>query len=403
MYQQLQSMKFNEIELGQKASLTHVILKKDIDRFVDLTGDDNKLHVDKEFASNTSFKKPVVHGMLGASFISTVIGTKLPGDGALWFSQSLEFLLPVRIGDEITVLAEVTKKHERDQIIELDIKISNQNRQIVTRGVSKVKLVETTEEEELGACVEKELRSKTVLVMGGTGGIGSAVCEKLAENGLNVIIHYNSNAERAKSLENRIIDRGGKATSISANIADEQDLLNLISTAERKFSCIDAFVNCAATPIPPVKFMDLEWSDFENQLHLNLRTNLIIAKALVPKMIENGYGKFVFIGTIYSDRPNVNLSHYVSGKSALVGFMKSMALELAPKGINVNMVSPSVLSTELTADIPEKVKLMSAAQTPLRRLAQATDVAASVAHLISAGGDYLAGENIRINGGQLMI
>jgi len=396
-------MKFKEIELGQTASLTHVILKNDIDRFVDLTGDDNKLHVDKDFASSTSFKKPVVHGMLGASFISTVIGTKLPGDGALWFSQSLEFLLPVRIGDEITVLAEVIKKHEREQIIELDIKITNQNRQVVTRGVSKVKLVEISEEEYPGVSDKNKQRSKTVLVLGGSGGIGSAVCEKLAEIGLNVIIHYNSNAERAKSLEKRIIDRGGKATSIRANISDEQDLINLTSLAERKFTSIDAFVNCAATPIPPVKFMDLGWSDFEDQLHLNLRSNLILAKALVPKMIEKGYGKFVFIGTIYADRPNVNLSHYISGKSALFGFMKSMALELAPKGINVNMVSPSVLSTELTADIPEKVKLMSAAQTPLRRLAQATDVAASVAYLISEGGDYLAGENIRINGGQSMI
>lgn len=395
-------MKFDDIDLGQKASLTHVITTEDIDRFVDLTGDDNKLHVDKEFASNTSFKKPVVHGMLGASFISTVIGTKLPGDGALWFSQSLEFLLPVRVGDEITVLAEVTKKTKREHILELEVKIFNQNRQIVTKGVSKVKLVETTQKL-LDAEDKKEDRPRTVLVLGATGGIGSAVCEKLAENGLNVVIHYYSNAEKAKLLEKRIIDRGGKACSIRANIADEQELSNLILVAERKFSCVDAFVNCAATPIPPVKFMDLQWSDFDNQLHLNLRVNLIMAKALVPKMIQNGYGKFVFIGTVYSDRPNVNLSHYVSGKSALFGFMKSMALELAPKGINVNMVSPSVLSTELTADIPEKVKLMTAAQTPLRRLANPADVAASVAHLIGHGGDFLAGENIRINGGQLML
>ena len=101
---------------------------------MDLSGDDNKLHVDKAFAARTSFKKPVVHGMIGASFISTVIGTKLPGDGALWYSQTLDFLLPVRIGDMITVVAEVIKKNDRERSIELDVRIFNQNRQIVTGG-----------------------------------------------------------------------------------------------------------------------------------------------------------------------------------------------------------------------------------------------------------------------------
>ena len=111
--------KYYEINVGDKETLTHTITKTDIEKFVQLTGDDNLLHVDENFASKTQFKKPVVHGMLGASFISTIIGTKLPGDGALWFSQSLEFLLPVRIGDVLTVVAEVLRKYEKEQIIEL--------------------------------------------------------------------------------------------------------------------------------------------------------------------------------------------------------------------------------------------------------------------------------------------
>ena len=79
----------------------------DVRRFVDMTGDDNPLHVDPAYAETTSFKDVVVHGMLGASFLSTVIGTQLPGTGALWISQNMEFLLPVRLGDELTVSATV--------------------------------------------------------------------------------------------------------------------------------------------------------------------------------------------------------------------------------------------------------------------------------------------------------
>ena len=106
-------MKYEDIYIGQKEVLRHKVTQADIDKFVDLSGDDNKLHVDKDFAAKTSFRKPVVHGMIGASFISTMIGTRIPGDGALWFSQTLEFLLPVRIGDEISVIAEVTKKIDK--------------------------------------------------------------------------------------------------------------------------------------------------------------------------------------------------------------------------------------------------------------------------------------------------
>ena len=108
--------KFESIKVGDKAELVHSITQSDINQFMELTGDDNKLHIDNEYASKTSFKKPVVFGMLGASFISTVIGTKLPGDGALWCAQNLEFLLPVRVGDIITIKAEVIKKlKERKQ------------------------------------------------------------------------------------------------------------------------------------------------------------------------------------------------------------------------------------------------------------------------------------------------
>jgi len=125
--------KFEDIQVGDIEQIKHKITEKDIDRFVELTGDDNKLHVDETYAETTPFKKPVVHGMLSASFISTIIGTKIPGDGALWISQNLDFLLPARIGDEITIKAEVIKKIERQQIVEIKTEIYNQHKQKVSK------------------------------------------------------------------------------------------------------------------------------------------------------------------------------------------------------------------------------------------------------------------------------
>jgi 3-oxoacyl-[acyl-carrier protein] reductase len=119
--------RFDEIHIGDTAEIIHTITEKDIERFVELTGDDNKIHIDKAYAGKTSFKKPVAHGMLSAAFISTIIGTKIPGDGALWYTQSLEFLLPVRVNDIITVCAEVTGKIDRTKTIELRTDIYNQD------------------------------------------------------------------------------------------------------------------------------------------------------------------------------------------------------------------------------------------------------------------------------------
>lgn len=393
--------KYSEINVGDKETLSHTITKSDIEKFVQLTGDDNRLHVDEKFASTTQFKKPVVHGMLGASFISTIIGTKLPGDGALWFSQSLEFLLPVRIGDSLTVTAEVLKKNDKEQIIELKTEIHNQNRQIVTKGIAKVKVIET--EVASAELEKKEDAPKTALVIGGTGGIGKATCIQLAKDGFNVIIHYNKNKTLAEEIKAEVEMQKQKALIVSADILNEADIREMISKCIRAFDKIDVLANCAATVIPNIKFQDLVWTDFLQQMEINIKSTFTIIRAVVPEMIKNGYGKIINIGSLSAEKPNADWSHYITAKSALIGLTKSLAFELAPKGIRINMVTPSLVNTELTADIPEKIKLLTAAQTPLRRLALAVDVAGVISFLASEKSNFLAGENIRVNGGQVMI
>lgn len=394
--------KYSEINIGDKESLSHIITKGDIDKFVDLTGDDNKLHVDEKYAGKTPFKKPVVHGMLGASFISTIIGTKLPGDGALWFSQSLEFLLPVRIGDELTVTAEVLKKNDKENIIELKTEIVNQNRQVVTKGIAKVKVVEMISVAPEADSINETV-VKTALVIGGTGGIGKATCIQLAKDGFNIIIHYNRNKTVADEIKAEVEKHGVKTIVVKADILNDADIKEMLEKGNRAFGRIDVLVNGAATTIPNIKIQDLNWNDFLQQIELNIKSTFNIIKALMPQMIQNGYGKIINIGSFAADKPNADWSHYITAKAALVGLTKSLALELGPKGICVNMVTPSLLSTELTADIPEKFKLLTAAQTPLRRLALATDVAGTISYLASTKSDFLNGENIRLNGGQVMI
>lgn len=393
--------KYEEINVGDHETLSHTITREDMDKFVQLTGDDNKLHVDEQFAGQTQFKKPVVHGMLGASFISTIIGTKLPGDGALWFSQTLEFLLPVRIGDQLTIKAEVIKKNDKENSIELKTDIYNQNRQVVTKGVAKVKVISM--EPEVTPTVIADEGPLTALVIGGSGGIGKAACLQLAKDGFNVLVHYNSNKNAAEAIKNSIEEAKGKAVIVKADITQASDIKELVRIGERAFGKIDVLVNAAAMVIPTIKFQDLVWEDYAKQIELNIKSTFLLIKELVPAMIERKYGKIINIGSLAFDKPNADWSHYITAKGALAGFTKSLAFDLAPKGIRINLVTPSMVHTELTADIPEKIKLLTAAQTPLRRLALAQDVANAISFLASKQSDFITGETMRVNGGQVMI
>lgn len=393
--------KFDKIKIGDTAEVRHTITLEDITKFAELTGDDNKLHTDKEFASKTTFKKPVAHGMLGASFISTVIGTKLPGDGALWFAQNLEFLLPVRIGDTITVQAKVIKKIENHNIIEIQTDIINQNKQKVTTGIAKVKLIEPVEAE---TETKKIKPKKTAVVVGGTGGIGQATCLQLAADGFDVVVHYNKNKESAEEIKKKIEKLGRKAMAVKTDITDALQVEEMVQQVSNKFGGISVLVNCATVKIANIKIESLEWQDIQKHLDINIKGMFNLVKNIVPIMEKEKYGHIINIVTQYIEgTPPGNLLPYITAKSALQGFSKALAAELAAKGIRVNMVSPGMTDTELIADIPEKIRMITAAKTPLKRLAKPEDIAKTIGFLASDGADFLTGETIRVNGGQIML
>jgi len=395
--------RFEEIAIGTKAEITHLITDKDIDRFVALTGDDNKIHIDKAYAQNTSFKKPVAHGMLSAAFISTIIGTKIPGDGALWYSQTLEFLLPVRVGDTITVVAEVIGKIERLNAIELQTDIYNQDRQKVISGKAKIKIVEQEATVDVEA-EDKATYKKVALVIGATGGIGSEVCMRLAAMGYDVAVHYSNNEEKANSLHAMILAQGKNAFVAKADITIAKDVNDLVESVTRRLGDITLLVNCSTLKIPNIKFDNLDWSDILQHFDLNVKGNYHLAKALIPGMKKRKAGKIILITTQATENtPPLDWMAYVTAKYALNGFAKSLAMELAAFNIQVNLVSPGMTETNLIADIPEKARMLAAAKVPLKRLAAAKDIAGAVGFLASDDSAYMTGETIRVNGGQIML
>ncbi len=393
-------MTYTEIFVGQKAKVVHKITAKDIEKFAELTGDDNRLHVDASFAKKTVFKKQVAHGMLGASFISTVIGTKLPGDGALWFSQSLEFLLPVRIGDTITVIAEVTKKNDREESIELSTVIFNQNKQKVTTGNAKVKII-PFEKTEVDESSEEKTDTKIALVVGASGGIGLDTTKQLLDAGFSVLGHYNSNKSGLHALK-QSLEKPERLMLMQSDLTSDTGVAQLIETINRYTDRLDAFVYTSSPSIPNIDFQQLDWNDFTSQIKLHVEIPFLLTQKL-ESHLAHGKAGVVFITTQSIEQPFTKLTHYTTAKAALQGLTKSLATDLASKKIRVNAVSPSIADTDLNADLPNKFKLLTAAKTPLKRLAAPNDIAQAIVFLAdSSKSGFITGETIRINGGQIM-
>lgn len=390
---------FELVKEGDTQSLVKQITEADIKRFVEMTGDDNPLHVDASYASETPFKEIVVHGMLGASFISTVIGTKLPGPGALWVSQAMEFSLPVRMHDTLTVTCTVLKKHVRDRLLELETRITNQHGQTVLTGQGKVKVLEPPKPRPL----EAPTHPKVAIVTGGAGGIGRVICQTLAQEGYSVVVNYLSGRERAEALVRSLKDSERSAIAVQADVSAAEGAQRLVQEAQRHFGGVSVLVNAASPRIVARNIDELQWSDVEEQLNVQVKSALLLIKACKPAMAAAGHGRIISLTSqSWDGTPVPGWTAYALAKGGLATLTRYLAAELGPSGITVNCVSPGMTDTSFISGVSEKQQLMVARQTPMRRLGEPGDVAQAVAFLASDKASYITGQSLRVNGGGSM-
>lgn len=398
---------FEDIKVGQTDEFVHKITEKDINEFCELTGDDNPLHMDETYAAGTNFKERVVHGMLTASFISTMIGTRLPGKGSLWYEQHIKFIAPVRIGDEIRIWAKVLHKSESQRIIVLQTMIYNQCDKIVIEGEAKVKVPEKSKQESEKSVniLDNMSRSRgSIIISGASSGIGAATAINLAKKGYAIVINYRNNEKAAFDVVKKIESFGGRALPIKADITNREEVDLMLSATLSKYCIIDGIVNNASAPISYRSFEEISWDDFQLHLNVQIKGSFNLCKAVMPHFIENKKGSIVNISSIYADNvPPVKMMDYSLAKSALVSFTRSLAVEHGPLGIRVNCVSPGMTNTDMIADIPEKAKMIAKMTTPLRQLAQPEDIANTISFLISDDSKHITGETIRVCGGHVMI
>ncbi len=391
---------FDTIAVGDRAEFRHTIEQADVEAFAALTGDYNPLHVDATFSRRTLFRRPVVHGMLSSSFISTMIGTVLPGSGALWTSQTLDFLAPAFVGDTITVIATVEQKSVATRMLTLRTVVVNQHGRELVAGKAQVKVLDVREEE---AAIPTTDTPRVILITGASKGIGAAIAATLARAGHAVAVNYHRSAEEARALVAELSAAGHRSVAVAADVANESAVRAMFASVEESLGPVDDVIHCAA-PLPvPKPFESLSWDDFQAQIDTQLRGAFNCATAALPGMIGRGGGSLLFIGSVFADGvPPVQQSPYVVTKAALVSFARTLAVEYGPKGIRVNVIAPGMTQTDMISSLPDKVKMLTKMQTPLRRLGDPQDVANAAEFLVSSRARHITGETIRVGGGITM-
>ena len=398
---------FSEFSVGQVFTIERSFGPEDVQRFALVSGDFSPLHVDSEYGASTEFGACVVHGMLLASLFSQLVGMHVPGKHALYLGQDLSFRKPVRVGERVKATATITGKNEATRSLLLSTEIRNAEDKIAVSGTAKVK-VRDAEISEVPIGSPREVVTVpagqyVALVTGGSRGIGAEIAATLAARGVTVAINYRESRMRAETLVQRVRSAGGTAFTVQADVREKEEAHRMVAQVADHCGRLDWIVNGAIAELPSRRFADLAWSDFEAQLEYQVKAVMNICQAAYPILKREGGGAIVnLLSQVVDGPPPGRMATYVTAKYALHGLSKALAIEWAEDHIRVNTVSPGLVQTDLTQHVHERIIKMEASRTPLKRIAQPSDVARAVAFLLSEEATFLTGVNLSVTGGQVM-
>jgi len=395
------SARIDTFSVGDTRQCELQVSPKDVEIFSQLSGDTNPLHMDEAAANEYGFPRRVAHGMIALGAISRLIGTELPGPGALWVAQDVQFAGPVFVGDSLSARVTVEQISKAAGLLVLRTEVVNtKTAEVVLSGTAKVRI--------LGQPARHTDRSnnsmeRTALVTGGSRGLGRAIAEGLAADGHKVLIHYVERDSDARSVSEAIVASGGRAAVCQADLsrADGADIL--FERAQDVFGGVDIIVNNATPAIQRKPALDWTWPEFQTYLDVYVRSTLKLTQLAAPAMQKRGFGRVINVLSSYAvGVPPARLAAYVTAKSALAGLSRALAVELGPMGITVNMLAPSMVVTEQTASAGERARQLAAAQSPMRRIASVEDVAVAACFLAGERAGFITGVVLPVAGGEIM-
>ena len=242
---------------------------------------------------------------------------------------------------------------------------------------------------------------KTAVVTGGSRGIGRAVCLELAAGGANVVLCYAGNEAAAQETVAACEALGAKALAVRCDVADAAQVKALMDAAVEAFGAIHILVNNAGINRDGL-LMLMKEEDFDAVINANLKGTFLCMKAVARLMMKQKYGRIISMSSVVGLRGNAGQMNYAASKAGIIGLTKSMAKELATRGVTVNAVAPGFIATDMTDAMPEAAKTATLASIPMQRLGAAEDVAKAVAFLASDDAAYITGQVLAVDGGMAM-
>ncbi|MCI8810101.1 MAG: 3-oxoacyl-[acyl-carrier-protein] reductase [Oscillibacter sp.] len=244
-------------------------------------------------------------------------------------------------------------------------------------------------------------KGKTAIVTGGSRGIGRAVCLELARGGANVALCFAGNETAAQETLKAVEALGVRALAVRCDVSDGAQVEALVKKTADTFGRVDILVNNAGITRDGL-LMRMPEADFDAVIAANLKGAFLCMKAVTRPMIRQKYGRIVNLSSVVGLRGNAGQVNYAASKAGVVGMTKSLAKELASKGVTVNAVAPGFIDTDMTAVMQEAARMSIQASIPAGRPGAAEDVANAVAFLASEEAAYITGQVLAVDGGMSM-
>jgi 3-oxoacyl-[acyl-carrier protein] reductase len=245
------------------------------------------------------------------------------------------------------------------------------------------------------------LAGKVAVVTGGSRGIGRAISLRLAELGARVVINYVSRLEAAEETRAAIEARGGECMLVKFDVASGSEVQEAFKQINTECGRVDIIV-CNAGITRDGLLATMKEDDWDRVMAVNLKGAFNCIKAGCRPMMKQRWGRIIIITSVVGFAGNAGQANYAAAKAGLVGLTRSAARELASRGITVNCVAPGYIDTEMTSELPEKVKEKILSEIPLSVLGEPEDIAGAVAFLTSEDARYVTGQAIHVNGGMFM-
>ena len=242
---------------------------------------------------------------------------------------------------------------------------------------------------------------KTAVVTGGSRGLGRAVCLELAKGGANVVFCYAGNEAAARETVSGCESLGAKALAVQCNVAKADEVKALMDAAVKEFGRIDILVNNAGITRDGLLMMMKE-EDFDAVIAANLKGTFLCMKAVSRIMMKQRYGRIVNLSSVVGLRCNAGQVNYAASKAGVIGMTKSLAKELASRGVTVNAVAPGFIDTDMTAALTETAKNAALGSIPIGRMGTPENVAKAVAFLAGEDAGYITGQVLAVDGGMSM-